>query len=283
MKSLNQTTMRKTLILLRRVVKVEMAMRTKMGTQKRKTRMKERRESRLKERQVPQEKARNQSDQRKIRGKTKKAKNKNNEREVPLFDLTPTNLSFFFFFFFFGPIDDKGQHYSFRLPFLKMFRTLNLGGVAFNTQVFSSTSSSSFFVLNNNVPAVFFSSSFLASRRCSEALGAKKLSDQELKTFLGQLTGKWEIVKAASPGVGQPERCARLRRRWEVKDFLQGLELFRRIAKHAQEQGHHPDLHLENYKHVSVEIYTHTLPGVSENDFILAAQIDEEAKTLSLK
>ena len=42
----------------------------------------------------------------------------------------------------------------------------------------------------------------------------------------------------------------------------------------AEAEGHHPDLHLEGYRNLSIEIWTHAIGGLSENDFILAAKID---------
>ena len=42
----------------------------------------------------------------------------------------------------------------------------------------------------------------------------------------------------------------------------------------AEDDGHHPDLHIEGYRNVSVELWTHAIGGLSENDFILAAKID---------
>jgi len=38
--------------------------------------------------------------------------------------------------------------------------------------------------------------------------------------------------------------------------------------------GHHPDFHLERYRHLRIEIWTHSLGGLTERDFSLAAQID---------
>ena len=43
----------------------------------------------------------------------------------------------------------------------------------------------------------------------------------------------------------------------------------------AEEDGHHPDLHLVGYRKVIVELTTHAIGGLSENDFILAAKIDQ--------
>ena len=67
----------------------------------------------------------------------------------------------------------------------------------------------------------------------------------------------------------------RIRRGWEVKNFLAALEFFNQVAALAEADGHHPDLHLERYRHVTVELWTHAIGGLSENDFILAAKINQ--------
>jgi 4a-hydroxytetrahydrobiopterin dehydratase len=66
----------------------------------------------------------------------------------------------------------------------------------------------------------------------------------------------------------------RIARSWRVKDFTEGLDFFRRVGALAEAEGHHPDLHLANYRDVTVEIWTHAVGGLTENDFILAAKID---------
>jgi 4a-hydroxytetrahydrobiopterin dehydratase len=66
----------------------------------------------------------------------------------------------------------------------------------------------------------------------------------------------------------------RIRREWRVKDFLAGLDFFNRVGQLAEKENHHPDLHLVGYRNVAIELWTHALGGLSENDFILAAKID---------
>jgi len=66
----------------------------------------------------------------------------------------------------------------------------------------------------------------------------------------------------------------RIRREWRAKDFDTALDFFNRIGKLANEEDHHPDLHLVGYRNVAVELWTHAIGGLSENDFILAAKID---------
>lgn len=67
----------------------------------------------------------------------------------------------------------------------------------------------------------------------------------------------------------------RIRKDWTVKNFMAGMRFFNRVAELAESDNHHPDLHLEGYRKVWIEIWTHAIGGLSENDFILAAKIDE--------
>ncbi|RVW47369.1 putative pterin-4-alpha-carbinolamine dehydratase [Vitis vinifera] len=66
----------------------------------------------------------------------------------------------------------------------------------------------------------------------------------------------------------------KLNRSWKVKSFTKGLELFQAVADVAEAEGHHPDLHLVGWNNVKIEIWTHAVGGLTENDFILAAKIN---------
>jgi 4a-hydroxytetrahydrobiopterin dehydratase len=79
---------------------------------------------------------------------------------------------------------------------------------------------------------------------------------------------------AAIEGWRLTDDSQRIRKDWEVKDFMAAIEFFRRVAEIAESEDHHPDLHLEGYRHVRIELWTHSVGGLSENDFILAAKID---------
>lgn len=68
----------------------------------------------------------------------------------------------------------------------------------------------------------------------------------------------------------------RIRKDWKVKNFMAGMAFFGKCAEVAEADGHHPDLHIEGYRNVSVELWTHAIGGLSENDFILAAKIDQQ-------
>ena len=67
----------------------------------------------------------------------------------------------------------------------------------------------------------------------------------------------------------------RIRRTWTVRNFVAGMSFFEKVTELAESEGHHPDLHLHGYRNVEIEIWTHAIGGLSLNDFILAARIDE--------
>lgn len=67
----------------------------------------------------------------------------------------------------------------------------------------------------------------------------------------------------------------RIRKEWVVTNFMAAMKFFNQVAEIAESDGHHPDLHLVGYRNVAIELWTHAIGGLSENDFIVAAKIDE--------
>lgn len=105
----------------------------------------------------------------------------------------------------------------------------------------------------------------LCSTKCVPCEGGvPKLTPEEAKAQLAVLSG-WELLSG-------PDR---IRKSWTVKNFMTGLEFFGKVADVAEAEGHHPDLHLIGYRNLSIEIWTHAIQGLSLNDFILAARIDQ--------
>ena len=64
-------------------------------------------------------------------------------------------------------------------------------------------------------------------------------------------------------------------REFLMKNFVAAVDLINRITKIAQEQDHHPDIHLTGYRNLRVELSTHEAGGLSEKDFIEAGKIDK--------
>jgi 4a-hydroxytetrahydrobiopterin dehydratase len=105
----------------------------------------------------------------------------------------------------------------------------------------------------------------LTSRHCKPCEGGvPPLSEDQVKEYL-----------AAVPNWKRTADGKRIRREWRVKDFAVALDFFNRVGQIAEGQDHHPDLHLIGYRNVAVELSTHAIGGLSENDFILAAKIDQ--------
>ncbi len=104
----------------------------------------------------------------------------------------------------------------------------------------------------------------LAKKKCVPCeQGVPALAQDQVKRLLTDVPA-WQLTADGK----------RIRREWRVKDFVEAIAFFQRIADIAEAEDHHPDLHVVGYRNVSVEIWTHAVGGLTENDFILAAKID---------
>src|SRR5262245_10694929 len=98
----------------------------------------------------------------------------------------------------------------------------------------------------------------LAVRHCQPCEGGVPILSHEAVQSLLWVVPHWRLTTDGK----------RLRREWRVKDFAAGLDFFKRVADIAEAEGHHPDLHLSGYRNVAIEIWTHSVSGLTENDFI---------------
>jgi 4a-hydroxytetrahydrobiopterin dehydratase len=94
--------------------------------------------------------------------------------------------------------------------------------------------------------------------------GVPKVERAEAEALLGDLPG-WRL----------DDDGLRIRKEWRLKNFNAGIDFFNKVAALAEGEGHHPDLHLTGYRNAAIELTTHAINGLSENDFILAAKIDQ--------
>jgi 4a-hydroxytetrahydrobiopterin dehydratase len=105
----------------------------------------------------------------------------------------------------------------------------------------------------------------LSNKRCAPCEGGvPALSLDEARALIERVEG-WGI---------EPDGM-QISRSWTVKNFMAGIEFFNKVAALAEEEGHHPDLHLEGYRQVTIVLWTHAVGGLNENDFILAAKINQ--------
>ena len=104
----------------------------------------------------------------------------------------------------------------------------------------------------------------LRERKCRPCEGnVKPLGMDEAGAYLAALTG-WELAPDGK-SIG---------RTYVMRWFMDAVDLIRRIADVAEAEDHHPDLHLTGYRRLRIELSTHSIGGLSENDFILAAKIE---------
>ena len=107
----------------------------------------------------------------------------------------------------------------------------------------------------------------LAEKKCVPCEGGDPaLSESEARKLLQQVEG-WEL---AQPKGGS----ARIEKSFKFEGFMPGVDFVNKVARVAEDQGHHPDIFLK-WGEVRITLWTHAVKGLSENDFILAAKIDQ--------
>ena len=65
----------------------------------------------------------------------------------------------------------------------------------------------------------------------------------------------------------------KLRKQFTFKTFPEAIAFVNRIMPVAESEGHHPDIYIF-YNKVQLDLFTHAVGGLSENDFIMAAKIN---------
>ena len=91
--------------------------------------------------------------------------------------------------------------------------------------------------------------------------GVPKLKPEEIEKFLQEISG-WSL------------EGEKIKKTFQFKNFLKAMKFVNQMAEIAEQEGHHPDFTV-HYNQVEVTIWTHAIGGLSENDFILAAKIDQ--------
>ena len=110
----------------------------------------------------------------------------------------------------------------------------------------------------------------LTDIKCVPCQGGEPiLTQEEIKKYLKEVQSDW---KAEHPPAGGPDKIAR---EFEFKDFMGAVDFVNKVAKLAEDEGHHPNIYLHDYKKLRVELWTHKIGGLHQNDFIMAAKIDK--------
>jgi 4a-hydroxytetrahydrobiopterin dehydratase len=104
----------------------------------------------------------------------------------------------------------------------------------------------------------------LASRQCAPCEGGMApLTPQEAGALRAQLHPDWTLAGDAKS----------LKRALKFKDFYRTMSFVNAVAHIANVEDHHPDLEV-GYNYCRITYATHSIGGLSQNDFVCAAKID---------
>ena len=105
----------------------------------------------------------------------------------------------------------------------------------------------------------------LYEKKCIPCSGEiPPLPESEIMEFKKQISPEWELT----------HNNTRLLRKVSLHQMAKPMELADKIAKIADENWHHPELHV-GFGHLDIEIWTHKINGLVESDFIFAAKVDK--------
>ncbi len=93
-------------------------------------------------------------------------------------------------------------------------------------------------------------------------IGTPPLTSEQFQPLLKQLKLDWEVIEGK-----------KIRHEFKFKDFVKAMEFVNKVADLAEDEGHHPNMHIY-YNRVVIDLTTHNIKGLSENDFIMAAKIE---------
>ena len=65
-----------------------------------------------------------------------------------------------------------------------------------------------------------------------------------------------------------------MEKKFTFKNFLESQKFVNKVGQISEEEGHHPEIWF-GWGYAKINITTHAIKGLSENDFILAAKIDK--------
>ena len=104
----------------------------------------------------------------------------------------------------------------------------------------------------------------LVERRCKPCEGkVAAYSAVQAKAELKQLSPDWRLIEDGKA----------IKREFAFRDFYRTMSFVNALAHVANIEDHHPDLEV-GYNYCRVQFTTHSIKGLSENDFIVAAKID---------
>ncbi len=109
----------------------------------------------------------------------------------------------------------------------------------------------------------------LAKRHCVPCEGkTKPLTKEAAEKLLAELGGGWQLI-------GDKE----IAKEFVFRGFSEAIKFINELAAIAESEDHHPDINLHGWNKVKITLSTHAIGGLSDNDFILAAKINQLIKS----
>ena len=103
----------------------------------------------------------------------------------------------------------------------------------------------------------------LANKQCVPCKGGvPPLAGAALSALHRELGNDWQVIEAHH-----------LEKTYRFKNFREALAFTNRVGEMAEEQNHHPDIHLA-WGRARIVIYTHKIDGLTESDFVFAAKAE---------
>ena len=107
----------------------------------------------------------------------------------------------------------------------------------------------------------------LLNKKCVPCEGGVLPFDiSEIHKYQKKVDG-WNIIK-------DDKKIFYLNKKFKFKNFLESQSFINKVGEISENEGHHPDI-LFGWGYAEIKITTHAIEGLSENDFILAAKIDQ--------
>lgn len=114
----------------------------------------------------------------------------------------------------------------------------------------------------------------LLNKKCVPCEGGiPPLTHEEIMNYMTKVDG-WNLAEDDRENVKKLGVGARIFKEYKFKDFIGAINFVNHVAEIAEAEGHHPDIIVKDFNKVILEIWTHAIDGLHENDFILAAKID---------
>jgi 4a-hydroxytetrahydrobiopterin dehydratase len=104
----------------------------------------------------------------------------------------------------------------------------------------------------------------LANKKCISCEGGiPPLGKVEITNYMKQISEDWDLIDDK-----------RISRNFAFVNYKHTIDFVNKVADLAEAEGHHPVMHVY-YGKIEIELWTHAINGLSVNDFILAAKIDD--------